>query len=535
VIIAHDAESDDHDEPAGPLLELRGITKHFPGVLAASDVTLALCAGEILGLVGKNGAGKSTIIKIIAGAERPDQGEIWIDNLQVELQSPHDATRYGISVVHQELSDIPNLSVAENLQIGLRFPKRAGLVRWKALRRRAQEILDLLEIDLDPGALVGSLSTANQRLVMIARGLASEARLLVLDEPTASLTDAEIHHLHALLRRLRDAGTSVVYVSHRLDEILKLTDRVVVMRGGEVTGIHTTSGLDQRALIGEITGKGDHFAVEERPTESSEIGPVLLEADGLSAGSAVRDVSFQLRSGELLGIAGLVGAGRTELMRLVYGADEAEAGRVVIRGDEQKAANIRGALRAGLVLLPEDRRHQGLIQDFSVRKNITLASLNRFRRVASLPFPSAQQERMATKVMIGRLSIQTSDLDGSVRTLSGGNQQKVVLGKWLQRGAEIFIFDEPTHGIDVEGKEDVYRLMRELTEAGRGVVFISSEFSELVRCCSRVLVMREGRIIKELVETEITEQNLLFHCYRDQAASAGVPPYPLSTKVGGSA
>ena len=375
-------------------------------------------------------------------------------------------------------------------------------------------MLARLQVKLDPRAQVGSLSLADRRLVMIARGLAADARLLVLDEPSASLTDEEINHLHTVVRSLREDGVAIIYVSHRLDEILELTDFVGVMRDGRLVYNARTKDVSMTKLIEEITGSLD-AAPERREARKVEgKGEELLRVENLSSASGVIDASFELRKGELLGIAGLVGSRRTELVRAIFGADRATDGKIVVHGKERTIHSPREGLKAGIVLLPEDRRHQGTVQSFSVRKNVTLPSLKRYRR-GPFPLPKISAERKGTKVLVERLNVKVADVEHPVRYLSGGNQQKVVLAKWLDSGADVFIFDEPTAGIDVEGKEEVYRLMEELADQGKGVIFISSEFTELVGACNRVVVMREGRIVGELEGDAITDAALVERCYAD--------------------
>ena len=349
---------------------------------------------------------------------------------------------------------------------------------------------------------------------MIARGLAAEARLLVLDEPSASLTEEEIKHLHSVVRSLRDDGVAIIYVSHRLDEILELTDFVGVMRDGKLVYNARTKDVSMTKLIEEITGSLD-AAPERREARKVETkGEQILKVENLSSPTGVIDASFELRKGELLGIAGLVGSRRTELVRAIFGADRATDGKVSVHGEERAIRSPREGLKAGIVLLPEDRRQQGTVQSFSVRKNVTLPALKRYRR-GPLPLPNIRAERKGTKALVERLNVKVASVEHPVRYLSGGNQQKVVLAKWLDSGADVFIFDEPTHGIDVEGKEEVYRLMEELAEQGKGVIFISSEFTELVGACSRVVVMREGRIVGELEGDAITDAALVERCYAD--------------------
>lgn len=502
---------------AAPFLSLRGITKTYPGVRAVVDVDLDLHSHEIVGLVGKNGAGKSTLMKLLAGLERPDDGQILCDGRQVHLTSPGAASALGLAFVHQELALVPNLSVAENVLLGLGFPMRGQtLVRWRALRERAAEVLARLEADIDPRVLVCDLSVADQRMVMLARGLAADARLIVLDEPTASLTDAEITHLFRVMRSLRDEGVCIVFISHRLNEVLSMTDRVVVMRDGSVVSRLDTGSLDQEALVEAITG-GAKSEVPPRVGKPRPDAPArprreVLRVEHVSRPPMLEDVSLSAYSGEVLGLAGLVGAGRTELCRVVFGVDRARSGTVSVLGQQIKPGRLRHALKHGVVLLPEDRRNHGNVLDFSIKRNVTLPTLAGHRLLARLPFPSHKSEHSAAVSMIDRLGISASGSHQIVRSLSGGNQQKVVLAKWLKHGAEVFIFDEPTHGVDVEGKREIYSIMRELADAGKAVVFISSEFAELTGVSDRILVLAGGRVVSEL-PGDASEAEMLKECY----------------------
>jgi ABC-type sugar transport system ATPase subunit len=471
--------------------------------------------GAVVGLLGKNGAGKSTLIKILAGVVQPDEGAIFIDGEQVRLHGPLDATRLGLAFVHQQLADVPNMTVAENIELGLGYPKFAHMfVKRRELRRSAAAVLERLGAPIDPRARLASLAIAERRLVVIARGLATKARLLVLDEPTASLTEDEIRHLHNVVRLLRDEGVAVLYVTHRLQEVFEVTDDVAVMRDGRMVFESPTAKVTRDELIEHITGHKAAVSTERwQPRDDGAPRQELLRVEGLTRREVVEDASFALRSGDLLGIAGLVGAGRTELVRLIFGADRPTAGRVFVRGHPVTIRGPRDAMRAGLVLLPEDRIHQGAIQGFSVRKNITLPTLRRFRISPALPLPGLAQERSATLELIERLQIKVAHPERPISQLSGGNQQKVVLAKWLESGADVFIFDEPTHGIDVGAKEEIYRLMIGLAASGKGVIFISSEFPELVGTCNRVIVMREGRLAGEFEGDAVTETALIERCY----------------------
>lgn len=508
-----------------PFLETRDLVKDYPGVRAVDHVSLQFNPGEIMGLVGKNGAGKSSVIKMLAGASRPDGGEILLDGSPISLGHPHEATLLGMSFVHQELFVVPDLSVAENVELGLGYPRQAGLfVNFRKMNAKALDVLERLGGGIDPRAPIGSLPVAQQRLAMIARALVTDARVVVLDEPSASLTDEEISHMFGVLKDLAEHDVSVVYVSHRLEEIFELADRVAVMRDGAVVADRPVGEFDVRSLIEEITGTDASATANERRVSRGVGGPpntdVALRVRDLSVAGRVSNVSFELHKGEILGLAGLVGAGRTELVRAVFGADRRSSGTIELGGVECQISEPRDGIDAGMVLLPEDRRTQGLIRDFSVRRNLTIGTLRQHRRTAAVPLPSPVLEREAAARAIESLDIKTASDQTPAAWLSGGNQQKLILGRWLESGADVFIFDEPTHGIDVGAKEEVYMLMERLAEEGRAILFISSEFGELVGVCHRVMVLREGELVGEIEGDLITESALLEHCYGHPLASA---------------
>ena len=540
---------------------LDDVWKRYGGVVALRGVSTYFQTGEIVGLVGKNGAGKSTLIKILAGATHPDQGQVLVDGRVVHIRAPRDATHLRISVVHQELALIPGLSVAENVWLGLGYPRAAGpIVRWSALRSKTTDILRRVGLRVSVDAPAGTLGIASQRLVMIARGLAAQARLLILDEPSASFTDEEIGMLHQVVRSLAADGVGTVYVSHRVEEVLSLTDRVVVMRDGAVVDDEPTSTLDRAALVGLISGpagigglgapsSGARSAGEPATAGEGSGGiglgvaangarPVggqpgpgpapggqrpaghlreVLRVEHLAGGrdNRVVDASLSVRTGEILGIAGLVGSGRTELVRMLFGCEHPHHGSMVLEGKAVRFGSPRSAVRHGVVLVPEDRRNEGALTSFSVRYNMTLPSLPRFRRWPLIGLPVRRRELQATEAMMADLGIVASGPETAVETLSGGNQQKVVVGKWLMRDAEIFIFDEPSVGIDVQAKAEMFRRIALLATSGKAVVVISSEFEELEQNCDRIVVMRDGVTVGELAGEEITEAAMLSLCYGD--------------------
>ncbi|MGW4340551.1 sugar ABC transporter ATP-binding protein [Rhodococcus koreensis] len=434
------------------------------------------------------------------------------------MGGPADSLEAGLAFVHQELALVPRLTVADNVFLGLGYPTvgaRGGWVRRRELNRRTREVLARLGATFDPDARVAELTVAEQRLVMIGRGLATDAKVLVLDEPTASLTDEEIEHLLSVVRRLRDQGIAIVYVSHRLNEILELTDRVVVMRDGAVVDEAATSSLTQDELVAKITGDVHAVDVDGGQIARRTPGNELLRVMNLASGKRLHDVSFNVRAGEIVGLAGLVGAGRSEVARSLFGVDRIEQGSVYLKGQRTRISSPARALDAGIVMLPEERKTLGNITGLSIADNMTLPTLPRYRFLRGLPFPSLRNESRVVTEMIGSLKIKTDTSTKPVAQLSGGNQQKVVLAKWLLHGADVYIFDEPTHGIDVQGKEDVYATIEELARQGRGVVFISSEFAELLKVCDRLVVLREGYDVAELDARAVTENDILDHCYPD--------------------
>jgi ABC-type sugar transport system ATPase subunit len=499
-----------------PLLAARGLSKAYPGVVALDDVDFSVASGEVVGLVGKNGAGKSTLIKILAGAVDADAGEISIAGEPAEIGTPHDATKAGLAFVHQEFSLAGNLSVAENVALGAGFPHRGPFVSWRRLRRETRSILERLDTDVRPEANLDSLSPVDQRMVMIAHALAQDARLLVMDEPSASLTEQEVERLHAVIRALAAEGVATIYVSHRLDEILAVTERVVVMRDGQVVDERPTASLARAELIGLITGSQKKLArsrAERDRPPPDPLAETLLDVEQLTSRVVPRAVNFSVRRGEVVGLAGLLGSGRTEIARTIFGAEGRCQGEIRVDGRAVSISSPRQAVEAGIVLLPEDRRREGNVLDFSVRRNLTLGTLDQNRVLGWLPVPSARHEHRGAVEMIEQLGIATAGDRQAVRWLSGGNQQKVMLGRWLPSGAEVLVLDEPTQGIDVEGKEELFEIVDGLAAAGKAVIFISSDFSELVAMCDRVLTVRDGVLAGELRGSEINEAAIVEACY----------------------
>ncbi len=490
-----------------PLLEMRHIDKSFPGVRAVRDVSLALQRGEVLGIVGENGAGKSTLIKVLGGAHRPDRGHILLDGQPVVLGHPRAAEQAGIAIIYQEFNLVPDLSVRENLYLG-REQTWAGLVRARQERRQAAEVFRKLGVQLDPEARCRALTVAQQQVVEIAKAMTADARLIVMDEPTAALNAQEVTRLLAVIRELLARGMGVIYISHRLDEIFAVTDRVLVLRDGCPIATEATAALSRRRLIELMVGRP---LEAEFPKQPAARGPARLRVEALSRGRAVQNVTWQVHAGEVLGLAGLAGAGRTETARLVFGADRPDAGRIFVDGRLVRIRDPRDAIRHRICLLPEDRKTQGLVLSHSVRHNFALPNL---RRLARGPFLRQGRERAELARYIAELRIRVSDPEQLAATLSGGNQQKVVLAKWLATQADIVIFDEPTRGIDVGAKYEIYQLMNRLAADGKAVVMISSELPELLGMSDRIVVMHEGMVKGEITDVAAaTQESILAMAY----------------------
>jgi ribose transport system ATP-binding protein len=490
---------------APPFLQLHGIVKHFPGVLALNGVSLDVCAGDVHALLGENGAGKSTLIKTIAGVYRPDAGDIHINGRQVSIRSPHDAQTLGISTIFQEFTLAPDMTVAENIFLG-REPVRFGplaVVDRGALIRRTRDVLASLDPHIDPLATVRHLGVAQQQMVEIAKALSLDARLIIMDEPTATLTSHEIERLFGAIRRLRQRGVAMIYVSHRLDEVKAVCDRATILRDGAYVATVPVPSTSVDEMIRLMVGRdlSDKF-----PKASVNPREELLRVESLTRTGVLHGVSFSVRRGEILGIAGLVGSKRTETARAIFGADPVDQGRIFLNGKEVQVRTPGDAIAHGIALVPEDRKRHGIFACLSVRENIVLSALRQFSRNGLLDLRSEQRR---AQECVSSLRVATPHLEKQVLELSGGNQQKVVIAKWLNTNAEVFLFDEPTRGIDVGGKIEVYKLMGELLSRGAAIVMISSELPEILGLSDRILVMREGRICGEFDRAEATEEKIL--------------------------
>jgi ABC-type sugar transport system ATPase subunit len=486
-----------------PLLEMRGIAKSFPGVQALRGVDLDVRAGEVLALLGENGAGKSTLIKVLAGAHRPDAGTIRIDGCEVHIRQPVDAQRLGVAVIYQEFNLVPGLSARENIFLG-QEQARAGFLRRRDEQRRAKELFARVGVLVDPEVPCRRLSVAQQQVVEIAKALALRARLLVMDEPSATLTTAEVERLFGIIRELKTQGLGLIYISHRLEEIFAIADRVTVLRDGAQVVTRPVSEVTRSGLIEWMVGRK---LEQEFPKRQATVGHERLVVKKLRRGRKVRDVSFAIRGGEVVGLTGLVGAGRTETARLLFGADRPDAGQVELDGRPLRLRCPRDAIRAGIGFLTEDRKGQGLVLKQSARENFGLPNLSRFARWS---FVQQRREREALGGYIQSLRIKIPHPERRAQNLSGGNQQKLVLAKWLERHCEVIIFDEPTRGIDVGAKYEVYQLINSLAAQGKAILMISSELPEVLGMSDRILVMHEGRIAGEITDvTGATQEQVL--------------------------
>ena len=485
------------------LLRMEGIEKLFPGVHALNNCRFEIHRGEVHALVGENGAGKSTMMKVLTGIYKRDGGTIHYKGREIDLSSPEEAQALGIGIIHQELNLMPHLSVAENIFIG-REPMRGPFLDKKKANADARKLLNSLRIDIDPTLPCNKLSVAKQQMVEIAKALSYDSELLVMDEPSAALTEAEVQELFRFIRDLKKRGHAIIYISHRLDELPQITDRITVMRDGQYVGTVNTADVTKEQIISMMVGR----VIYEQPKTKSEVpegAPVILEARGLVANN-VKNVSFKLKKGEILGFAGLMGAGRTETMRALFGADPKAGGEIFLNGKPVKIESPSDAVDLGIGYLSEDRKAFGVAVGLSVSENSVMANLDQY---STGGFVNRRRVNEVTQEYVDKLSIKTPGVRQLVKNLSGGNQQKVVIAKWLIKNCDILIFDEPTRGIDVGAKSEIYQLMNELVRMGKSIIMISSEMPELLRMSDRLVVMCEGRVTGELDISESTQEKIM--------------------------
>lgn len=497
-------------------LEVAHLAKRLGGVQALRDVSMRIEAGEVHGLVGANGAGKSTLIRSLAGIIRPDSGTILINGIATDVADAASARTIGLGFIHQELNLIEHFTVLENLALGLPKPGMLGVINWAQLRERAREVSDTLGFDFSLRVAVSDLSVAQKWLVAIGRSLMSEAKVIAMDEPTASLSTEECERLFNIVRSLSRSGVAVLYVSHRLDEIVELCDRVTVFRDGASVEELSADDITVDSLVHGIVGNAVS-AIDPRPARAAQ-GREVLQLRAINRAGKLRDVSLTLHAGEILGLGGLVGSGRSELARVMFGADRTDSGEILLEGRAVRFAQPADAVANGIALVPEERRSQGLVLLESVRFNAALPGLHSLRAVPWLPLVSARSARARADRIVSRLGVKVGSVDTPVWQLSGGNQQKVVIGKWLDTATHVVILDEPTRGVDIGARQDIYSAIRDLAESGLGVIVISSELSEL-SLCDRVLVMSEGAVVGELKAPDISEAAILKIAYASHRPS----------------
>ncbi len=509
------------------LVLMEGIEKSFPGVHALSQCKFELRPGEVHALVGENGAGKSTLMKVLAGVYAKDAGRILYKGKEVEIHNPRAAQNLGISMIHQELNLMPHLTVAQNIFIG-REPRRnvKFMLDDKAINRQAEQVFELMHLNLDPRIKVADLTVAKQQMVEIAKALSFNSDVLVMDEPTAALTEAEIDELFRIIRDLRAKGVGVVHISHRLEELKQISDRITVMRDGRYIDTVKTQDATIDQIISMMVGRTIYEATPEVPDKPSE--EVVLEVKHLNRGNVIKDVSFQLKKGEILGFSGLVGAGRTEVARAVFGADPIDSGEIYVNGTKVHIGSPSDAVQHGIGYLSEDRKRYGLALGMDVADNTVLASFRKFiNRIGWVKFAQIQAR---SREIVTALAIKTPGLQQKVKNLSGGNQQKVIIGKWLTADTGVLIFDEPTRGIDVGAKSEIYHLLNDLAQQGKSIIMISSDLPEILRMSHRVVVMCEGRVTGELNIAEATQEKIMQYATQrgetllaEQSARTSIP------------
>jgi ABC-type sugar transport system ATPase subunit len=507
----------------GAWLQVRGLRKQFGGALALQDVDIDIHAGEIHGLVGANGAGKSTMIRCLAGITTPDAGTVTIAGEPTVISTPRDSERAGLSFIHQELNLVPHFSSIENILLGAPKITRFGLVDWKKSRRAAYDAAARIGIQFSLERRVDELSVADKWLVMISKALVRKASMIAMDEPTASLSDLESSHLFRVTKDLAADGVAILYVSHRLDEVLELSDRITVFRDGRVTDTARRGDLDKAGLIRAIVGQDVEKPTRARHTTIDRSAVPLFEAKNVAGGPLVKNVSFQLHRGEVLGIGGLVGAGRSELAKLAFGADKVEAGSFELHGKPLRTGSVPRAVASGIGLIPEERRSEGLMLEKSVAYNMNIAVLKQLRSVAGLPFVSGAKAKARANRLIGQLRIKTPSSSQPIGGLSGGNQQKALIARWLTPDVKVLFLDEPSRGVDVGARHEIHEAIRALAADGVGTIVISSDIEELALLCDRIVVMCEGVVTGEVEGDEITEKRIIELSYAHVQTPQGEP------------
>ena len=487
------------------ILKMKNINKSFSGVQALKNAALELKSGEVVALMGENGAGKSTLMKILTGIHKRDSGEVEVFGRRVDFESIKESQEMGIAIIHQELNMMKDLTVAQNIFIG-REPKKLGIfIDDGKMEQESKKLLDYVGVKISPKERLGDLTVGKQQMVEIAKAISLDSKLLVLDEPTAALTSVEVDELFRIMNELRVKGIGMIYISHRMDEIKRISDRVTVMRDGEYVGTVNTSETSNEEIVKMMVGR-EILGNTKEQSNCPKDSPIVLEVENLSVGDSVKNVSFKLRKGEILGFSGLMGAGRTEVARAIFGADKITGGTIKVKGSTVDIDTPCSAVHNGICYIPEDRKRYGLLLDKSVTENSVLASLPNYNKFGFIDDCAA---RLDAEKMNKKLRTKTPNMKQILRNLSGGNQQKVVVAKWLLRDADIFIFDEPTRGIDIGAKSEMYDLIEELTRNGKSVIMISSELAEIQRCSDRVIVMCEGRITAELPIEQASQENIM--------------------------
>lgn len=491
--------------PVKNFIEFKHISKEFPGVKALNDINFAIRQGETHAILGENGAGKSTLLNILHGIYQPTEGELLIGGEKVAFSSANDAIKFGIAKVHQEINMVPEMTVAQNIALG-NEPRKGGLIDWKKLNQDVAKILDRPHCTIKPTDKTGELSNGEMQILQIAKALYLDSRVLSLDEPTASLSTQETENLFDIIVELKEKGITILYISHRLDEIFRIADWATVMRDGQYIGTYEMEGMTKEKLIYSMVGRDvEMFATRQKPSRADKSTEVL-RVEGLNAENHVEDVNFNLYQGEILGFFGLIGAGRTDVMRAVFGADRKRAGKIIVHGKDAEIKTPVDAVKEGIALIPEDRKRQGFNYNLSNGQNMALASLEKFVKGV---FVNHKKKLAAAEELLGSVNLRPNDPNFMTANLSGGNQQKVVLGKWLSASGDIMIFDEPTKGIDVGAKAEIYALMEELLEQGKSIIMVSSELTEVMGMSDRMFVMKDGKIAAELSRDEFDEQRIL--------------------------